>query len=337
MDIFSTNVLTGVVRSLKANSGFLLAKFFPFVVEEQSEEIHFDIDKGKRRVSPFVSPLVEGKIVSSRGFTAKTFKPAYIKDKRSIDANRGIRRWMGEQVGGSMSPADRLRAMVAFELQDQIDMVRRRMELMAADTLRTGAVTISGEKYPTTAVSYGRAGGLTVTLTGGNRWGQAGINPLNSLQDWAQLVLKESGAMPTEVVMTVDTWKIFRADAEVQKRLDQFRGSSTMVRDAVMESGGTFMGQVDGFNVYVYSDWYIDDNDVEQPILPAGTVLMGSSQIEGTQAYGAIRDEEAGLQAMAYFPKSWVTPDPSVRWLMLQSAPLVVPYRVDASFAATVL
>lgn len=337
MDIFSTNVLTGIVRSLKANTGFLLSKFFPFVIEEQSEEIHFDIDKGKRRISPFVSPLVEGKIVSSRGFTAKTFKPAYIKDKRSVDANRGIKRWMGEQVGGSMSAADRLRAMVAFELQDQIDMVRRRMEVMAAETLRLGQVTVAGEKYPTTVVSYGRAGALSVDLNGAAAWGQTNVNPLNSLQDWAQLVLKESGAMPTEVVMTVDVWKIFRADAEVQKRLDQFRGSSTMVRDAVMDSGGTFMGQVDGFNIYVYSDWYIDDADVEQPILPVGTVLMGSPQIEGTQIYGAIRDEEAGMQPMAYFPKSWVTPDPSVRWLLLQSAPLVVPYRVDASLHANVL
>ena len=40
---------------------------------------------------------------------------------------------------------------------------------------------------------------------------------------------------------------------------------------------------------------------------------------------------------MPYFSKSWVEEDPAVRYLMLQSAPLVVPYRVNASLCAKVL
>jgi hypothetical protein len=143
--------------------------------------------------------------------------------------------------------------------------------------------------------------------------------------------------MPTEVTMTVDTWKIFRSDADVKVQLDRFRGNSTMVHDAQIKEGGVFMGQIDGFNIYVYAGWYVDDNDAEQPILPAGTVLMGSSQIEGVRAFGAIRDEEAGYQAMPYFPKSWVEKDPAVRYLLTQSAPLPVLFRPNASLAATVL
>jgi hypothetical protein len=174
-------------------------------------------------------------------------------------------------------------------------------------------------------------------LSGGARWGQASINPLNLLQDWASLVLQNEGAMPRDVVMSVDVWKVFRADAEVQKRLDQFRGESTMQRDANMQEGLTFHGVVDGFNIYSYQGWYVDDNNVEQPILPAGTVIMGSSAVEGVQAFGAIMDEEAGIQPMAYFPKSWVEKDPSMRILLMQSAPLVVPYRPNATLCATVL
>lgn len=64
---------------------------------------------------------------------------------------------------------------------------------------------------------------------------------------------------------------------------------------------------------------------------------MGGAQIQGVRAFGAIRDETAGFQAMPYYPKSWVDEDPSVRYLLMQSAPLVVPTRVNASFAATVL
>jgi hypothetical protein len=220
---------------------------------------------------------------------------------------------------------------------DQVDMINRRLEVMAADTLRTGAITIAGDLYPTTNVSFGRNSSLSVTLTGGNCWGQTGVKPLNLLQDWSQLILQICGAMPTDVVMTVDVWKVFREDATVQKRLDQYRGNSTLVQDAQVSEGGVFMGVIDGFNIFVYSGWYIDDNNAEQPILPAGTVLLGGAQIQGVQAFGAIRDEAAGYQAVPYYPKSWVEEDPSVRYLLMQSAPLVVPTRVNASFAATVL
>lgn len=336
-DLFSTNVMLGVVNSLLAPPQFLLDRFFPILSNDQSEEIHFDLIDKTRRLAPFVSPVVAGKIVQGQGFTTKTFKPAYTKDKRVFDANRPFKRSAGEPIGGNLSPVDRQRIIVANELIDQVDMVNRRLEVMAGEALRTGAVTVTGELYPTQNVSFGRAAGLTVTLTGGNRWGQAGIKPLDLLQDWAQLVLQTSGAMPRDVVMTTDVWKVFRDDAQVQKRLDQFRGNSTMMQDAQLEEGGVFMGVIDGFNVFVYSGWYVDDNNTEQPILPAGTVLLGGGQIQGVRAFGAIRDEEAGFQAVPYYPKSWVEKDPSVRYLLMQSAPLVVPTRVNASFAATVL
>lgn len=336
-DLFSTNVMMGVVNSLLAPPQFLLDRFFPSEQYDQSDEIHFDLIDKTRRLAPFVSPVVAGKIVQGQGMTTKTFKPAYIKDKRPFDANRPFKRSAGERIGGSLTPADRLRIILGNELMDQVDMVNRRLEIMAAESLRTGMVTVTGDLYPTQVVDFLRNAALTVTLTGANRWGQASIKPLDLLQDWAQLVLQKSGAMPRDVVMSLDVWKVFRDDAQVQKRLDQFRGNSTMVQDAQVEEGGIFMGVIDGFNVFVYSGWYIDDNNTEQPILPAGTVLMGGAQIQGVRAFGAIRDEEAGFQAVPYYPKSWVEKDPSVRYLLMQSAPLVVPTRVNASFSATVL
>lgn len=340
MDIFTTAVLNGVVQDLKTPPSFLLDNFFTETQTETSEEIHFDTDNAKRRIAPFVSPLVSGKIVASRGYKTGTFKPAYVKDKRVFDANRPMKRAIGEKIGGTMSPADRMRLIVASELTDQVNMINRRLEVMAGEALRTGKVTVTGEQYPTQVVDYGRDAGLTVTLTGGNRWGQSGVNPLDSLQDWAQLVLQKSGAMPKKVVMTVDVWKIFRKDAEVQKQLDRFRSNASLVTDAQATEDGVYMGDIDGFQIYVYSGWYIDPDDAamtEVPILAAGTVILGGAQIEGVRAYGAIRDEEAGFQALSYYAKSWLEKDPSVRYLLMQSAPLVVPYRVNASFAATVL
>ena len=69
MDLFSTNSLINTVDSLITPPQFLLTHFFPKVQTEQSEEIHFDTLHKTRRLAPFVSPVVAGKIVRSEGFT----------------------------------------------------------------------------------------------------------------------------------------------------------------------------------------------------------------------------------------------------------------------------
>ena len=336
MDLFSTNVLAAAVGSLITPQTFLLDNFFPTIQTEQSEEIHFDIDTGKRRVAPFVSPVVAGQVVASRGFHAATFKPAYIKDKRVFDANRPFKRAMGEQLGGALSPDNRLRAMLATELEDQIGMVTRRMELMAAQAMRTGKVIVTGDQYPTVEVDFKRDAALTVALTATVRWGESGVKPLDNLQTWSLLVTQKSGARPRTVIMDVEAWKLFAADADVQKQLDRFRGNATL-EPVKTGAGGSYMGSVGDFDIYVYADWYVDPADgQEKPILPDYTVLLTSQEVQGTRAFGAIRDEAAGFQAVPYFAKSWVNEDPAVRYLLMQSAPLTVPYRVNASMGVTV-
>lgn len=338
MDLFTTSVLTTTINSLLAPPQHLLSLYFPFVQTETSEEIHFDVINKTRRLAPFVSPVVAGRIVEAQGFQTNTFKPAYVKPKTPFDPSRPLKRIAGEKIAGSLSPEQRLQMLVGQTLLDHKEQCQRRMEVMAAEAMRLGRVTVSGDNYPTVVVNFGRDAALTIAKTAGNKWGDAGINPLNDLQDWAQLVLKKSGAMPVDVTMDVDTWKIFRANAYVEKKLDLRRAAGAEVDlGAQMKEGGVLMGTIDGFNIWVYAGWYLDDAGVEQPILPSGTVLMGGAQIEGVRAHGAIRDEAAGFQAFEIFSKSWVEQDPSVRYILSQCAPLVVPSRVNASLCATVL
>lgn len=337
MDIFTTNVLNGVVRYLPRPVSFLLDTFFPNIQTETSEEIHFDVENGKRRIAPFVSPLVAGRVVEGQGFVAKTFKPAYVKDKRVFDVNRPMKRSMGEQIGGSLNPQQRLEAMVRTDLADQTAMITRRLEVMASEALRLGQVTVSGELYPTTVVSYGRDAGLTVTKGAGTKWGDAGIKPLEDLESWNATVLQKSGAAITDWVMTADAWAKLRVDADFVKLLDRFRGNATMEKYSQEFEGASLVATVPPWRFWVYQAWYVNDAGSEVVMLPSGTVIGGSAQIEGSRAFGAIRDEEAGYQALPYFAKSWVEKDPAARMLLMQSAPLVVPYRPNASFCATVL
>ena len=64
---YTTAKLVQVVPSLIASQNFLLDRFFGGIVESDTEEVAIDVDVGLRRMSPFVSPLVEGKLVEQGG------------------------------------------------------------------------------------------------------------------------------------------------------------------------------------------------------------------------------------------------------------------------------
>ena len=340
MDGYSTNALIGVVEGLKTPNPALLERYFPTVTQDESEEIHFDVIDAKRRIAPFVSPVREGKIVESLGRSVKTFRPAYIKDKRVFDPSKPFKRAAGEQIGGSLSAAERRDAYVATEMQDQINMVARRMEVMASELIRTGKVTVEGEGYPRAVVDYGRAAALTpAALAGTDLWSDPTSTPLDDLQDWHDIALKESGAPVPDAIMGVTAWKNFRKHGEVKSRLDTARvRNNGLDVGAQLTEGLTYRGEIDGFNIFTYAGWYVDPvTNVETEIWPTDVVALTSALLEGVRAFGAIRDGKAGFRAMPYFPKLWEQDDPAVEYLMMQSAPLLVPLRVNASIAVDVV
>jgi hypothetical protein len=341
VSIYDTAVLNRVVETLVNPISFFKSNYFGAVETSDSETIMFDTVTHKRRITPFVSPLVQGKVIEGYGYATKSFSPAYAKDKRVFNPNKAFKRLAGEKIGGSLSPEARLKASIAFAMQDQIDMLNRRLEVMAAESLVRGKCLIHGDDYAAVDIDFGRDPSLTVGLTGTDKWDSGGT-PLDDIEAWGDLVFAQSGVVAKTVVCDLAAWKLLKADPRFDKLL------STIRRDlsgANISTGPTiqgidnvrYMGYAGDYEFYVYSGRYIDPMDnTEKPMLPANTVLLLSDQVEGVQHYGAIRDLKAGINPMQFFVKSWEEEDPSVRFLLMQSAPLMVPYRVNASLAATV-
>lgn len=338
-DIYSTDVLMKVVEDLKLPGTSILNRFFPIEQAEESEEIHFDIMANKRRVAPFVHPHVAGRVVDGAGRQTATFKPAYVKDKRPIDPNKPLKRAVGERIGGALSAAEREQVYIVGELEDQLKMLTRREELMAVEALLTGKVVVKGEGYPTVTVDFGRDPALTPTaLSSTARWGESAADPLANLRTWAGLTQQKSGVYARDVIMDATTLAKFIANADVKARLDQRHITNvSMAIDSSDEEGLAAIGTIDGFRIWSYSGWYVDpETDTEGTILPAGKVIMSSPLVEGVRAYGAIRDPRANYIATRYYAKSWIDEDPARRFLMMQSAPLMVPTRVNASLGVQV-
>lgn len=341
VDIYSPAVLNRVVQDLKAarRPPFLLGRYFTETSVSNAEEIFFDVLTDKPRLAPFCSPLVEGQIVQSMGYTTKSFKPAYIKDKRPFEDGKPVRRKAGMPISGPIDPMALRMLNLASESDDQIGMLQRRLEWMAAQALRTGTVTVSGEKYQSTVVDFGRDASLNVVLAGSARWNDSAPTPVDDLETWSGVIRDVSGASATDVIFSQSAWKLFRSNDDARALIDKSVGLSDRTRLDVgpdaQKLGFTDKGMIGDYHCFIYTDIYTDEAGATQKFLPDDEVLI-VGQIEGVQQFGQIKDEKAGFQAMDYFQKSWTIEDPAARMLMLQSAPLVVPYRVNACLRAKV-
>jgi hypothetical protein len=342
LGLYDTATLVATMPSLKTPSSWLLDTFFPTVVESETPEVAIDVDVGLRRLAPFVSPLVEGKNVESRTWQTNLFRPAYIKDRRVPDLTRPVRRQIGERLaGGGMSPQERFEANLVFEMQDQVEMIQRRLEWMAASALTTGTVVIAGDGYPNPlTVNFQRSASNTVALTGSAAWGQAGVSPTQWLTTWALQVQKASGAVATDIVLTPSPWAALQADLRLINAIWAPRSGENNHIDmgGYTPKGGQLVGVWGQFNFWLYNEWYIDNiSGIESPMLADGTVLVASREMQGVRAFGQIMDPAFNYGPMAYAPKTWYVQDPAQVILMMQSAPIVIPSRVNACLAATVM
>ncbi|WP_047308788.1 major capsid protein [Rhodopseudomonas palustris] len=352
MDLFSTAALNRVVEELPLNPAFFLNTFFTTVETSDTEDVKFDSVKGRRLISPLVSPIVAGKVIREKGFKTQSLAPAYIKDKRVFDPNKQFKRRAGEKIGGTLTPEQRLRASIAFSLSEQLEMWIRRLEVMSAEVLRTGKLVLEGDEYPKQEVDFGRDAELSVVLTGADKWSAASVNPLDDIEEWGQAVFDHSALTVRDVMLGSDVWKVIRAkmsgpDTDAVARAMRLQIDTTK---ATLESARASLGPIlitpgvrlvavfGDYRLWVHSDQYTNPlTGLDEYILPPDEIVMASREIEGVRHFGAIRDLKAGIQPRDFFVKSWEEEDPSVRYVLGQSAPLIAPYRVNGTFGAKVL
>lgn len=340
--LFDTSELAQLIQTIFEPENFLLNRFFPTVYESTTTEILFERLTENESIAPFVSPLVAGKPMSREGRVVQAFTPAYVKPKMPILPQEALRRAAGEEPGkGQLSPEDRFLIAVQMGLQKQLRAVERRLEWMAAQALTTGAVTVVGDGYPAVTVDFGRDPGHTIELLGDDMWSNPAAPVGEDLEDWSMLVLEATGAAATDVVMTPDVWRALMRNTgfrELYKTFQSLGGSLPGILPAVQKRN-LYKGTFGSFNLWVYQDWYRDEQGVKRNYMPPGTITMvasGDDGVAGVQAFGAIQDIRS-LVAQRFFAKMFEQDDPSAAILLTQSAPLVVPVRPDATVSVKVL
>lgn len=339
IDPYSTQSLMGVVENLKRKINGFAAAFFGTTVTSDTESIFFDIDEGKRYLAPYVHPDVPAAVRGNKGRRVASFTPAYLKEKEPVRPGAALKRQTGESFGGTLTPQARMNALIGSILQDQVDRIDRRVEQMAVEAVVTGKIVVSGDGYPSTTVDFGRAAALNRAsniLTGTARWGQSAAKPLKDLRTWNRKMLKESGAVITDVVLDADAADAFLDDPTVEQKLDRLNvniGALELMQ--AQEEGLQLLGQIQGMRIWQYVGYYTNEAGTELELFSGGNVVCVGA-LDGIQYFGAIQDHDS-LQSVPVFAKSFLEQDPSVRWILSQSAPLPVPRRINATLVASVI
>lgn len=342
MDIFDTRTMLEAVEQIPSARRFLMNTFFNGGTPRTfgTKTVDIDIVKGKRKMAPFVHPRLPGNVVSRDGYSASTYAPPYIQPKIETTAELIFKRAAGDNPYASRTPLERAGMQLGKDLQMLDDQITRREEWMCAQALTTGQVIVQGEGVNDT-IDFLMASDHKITLTT-DKWDAADSDPIGNLRGWKRKVAKDSGRTANIGVMSAEAVDAFQANEMVMKQLNTRRVDMGLIKPEELPDGVTYLGYLNdpGIDLYAYDEWYLDAADDEQPMISAGGIILGSSNTQNAMLYGAIQDLDAiesGMVEAARFPKSWVTKEPSARWLKVQSAALAGFLEPDAFIFAKVV
>jgi hypothetical protein len=339
LPIYSTYYLNRLITRLVPKARYFRDHFFPVEIQSDKEEIYFDENQDNRiGAAPFVHPLLEAPMFRDEGYSTKSYKPAYIKEKTGITSEDGNDRLPGEDFGGEYTPMQRAELRLIQKTTRLYERLRVREELMALEIVKTGKLTIKGEGFDT-VIDFKRDPGLTKKLTADKGWS----NPDFAMTTFFESLQREMASKnlnqsrPRKVIMGIEAFDMFRANKEVQKLLPDYMrlvsdiGLKLTPQDSSFENL-LYRGNFGNTEIWVHEG----KTDQKNYDIAPKEVLFTCENIQGVRHYGAIRDLKARLVAQRVFVKSWEIEDPSQRIVLLQSAPLLVTYDPNTAALVTV-
>lgn len=353
--IYDTRTLLQVGGTIEQNAAPVTTYWLDLLFNEEmnfdTEYVDFGLIDEKRVLAPLVVPTAQGKPIYSAAERSMRLKPAYVKPKDPVSAARMLRRQagLGELAPReAMTPAARYNAIIADITRVHRNAIRRRWEWMAARAAIDGRVTLNGDtggegsgSYPTTVVDFQRHPDNTMVLAPGSRWGDAGVSIVESINDIREQVRRMPYGGPlNRITIGGDVFRVLRQDPEIVEQLNlNFRQFQTTSLNRGFTTGKyvEYVGNLGGdLEVYVYSDFYEDLYTGEViDVMARNEVVFSGPNVRGVRAFGAILDKGAQFQPLSIFPKMWDEQDPSVTYVMHQSAPLMVPVRPNNTFKLT--
>lgn len=348
VSIYEPRTMMGVIRKLPPVHTFFRSTFFSREKTFVTKSVDMDYKKGARKLAPFVSREIGGKVVPNTGYTTETYTPPFIAPDRVTTIDDILDRQPGESLYSGRTPAQRAVIQMSEDFTDLREMILRREEWMCAQAMLTGKIVVLGEGVKDT-IDFRFTNLIDISKDAKQKWkGGTAQNKYADLKAWHEKVQKEGFTNCNVCIMASDVVTEFLMDEQIRKLLDVKNYALAVIKPTQKENNVTYIGTIHelGLDLYQYNEWYVDDwtdpaTPVELPMVPAGTLMMASTHAKYSMYYGAIsilnqKTEKWETVAGKYVPDTFIKKRPDRRFLSLQSAPVPVPHEVDSWLVAKV-
>lgn len=335
--------LAGFYNKRAPVTTFIRDTFFPVVQTYLTEHIDLDFRKGTQNIAPFVANGVGGVNIARQGFVTRTYTPPRVAPQRQISPEVLQPRLPGETLHTTMSPEERQQYFLEQDAQELDDFITRREEVMAAELITTGKITVKGyidenkENYIENTIDF-RFDNF-MELTSSDKWDADGSDRYGDLVYATEQIFK-AGYAARHAIFGAQAWKLLEQDEAFQKKFDLLRYDiGKIVPELRLQNGNgvKYLGYIAdlGLDLWVYYAWYVDEDGVMKPYIPENFVVIAPEGI-GEMVYGAItqlEDKGAGPKYYTYegtrVPKTFGDVVNDRMMYRLSSRPLPRPHDVD--------
>ena len=293
---YSTRTLLEAFEAGPIVSTFLRDTFFKGCDYPPTSTVEFDFRRGRRKMAPFVAPLVGGKVMERQGYETRFFKAPRIAPVRALRIPDLEPRVLGETIYSGRTEADRAADLIAEDSEFLDDAITRREEWMCREVLINGKITVTAETGYTQVISFLEYGVPPANVSNHwpitTKWDQAGSDPLKDLQDARLNVIKVSGVAPNVALFGTNAASVFVRNASVKELLDIRRFELGLVTPTIQSNSVVRFGSVPGLELYSYAEYFEDDAGTLFPMLPPDLVMLLSTNTQNKIVYGAFTQLE---------------------------------------------
>jgi hypothetical protein len=290
-------------------------------------------------LAPYVSPCVEGRPVRASGTGSVDFiKFAYVKPKMAIEPCKSVDSVLLNQLrDGGMTISQRMSQSEAIQI-DQLQktalmkrMLDSRVQQMAAEVFTTGKVIVMSDDHPLYEADFGRS--PAANFVPAIPWNLATSTPVQDIETMSNLSFDLTGNYGRILVMRTKVWKsLVKHNDFNDTYVKPYSGIRNPLEGTVFnksDNQANFKLKLDdkngnGLEVWTYDGFYTDSTGTRKFFLPDNYCGLVSST-DGIRAFGKIEDIDANYEGYEYYAKTWKQADPSLLFVMLQAAPMVVP------------
>jgi hypothetical protein len=268
---------------------FLRDTFFGAREYPPTNLVEFDFRRGRRKMAPFVAPLVGGKVMERQGYETRFYRAPRIAPVRALRTPDLEARLPGETIYNAGTQADRAAELLADDAIFLDTAITRREEWMCRSLILNGAITVTADNGYTNVINYMESsqGAPNNHFVPTIKWDQTNSDPLADLESARLAVIRDSGISPNIVLFGSSAKTAFLNNAAVSKFLDSIRFQMATVEPIIVDDAVVRFGGQAGLEYYSYAEYFEDDAGTLYPMLPPELVLLASTTVQNKIVYGA--------------------------------------------------